>query len=445
MKAIVLVGGKGRKIWPYNEIRNKCMIPISNRPIIDYTVQTLLQEGIEVYIVGSLHMDEIKHYYRKYNIHIVETKDTNGNVETLLESGIEDDCLILFGDCLIQREDILSLIHSSKDTILLSKVLDHPHNHILALMDTEYVNNFIAYPRGYDDGYYMLGGYFDKKLFDVMKYNCGRFRNTKVGVGSPNEKILEESLNDYLENNHLRYKICQQFSLDIDKPWDILYANMIVNQIRCNIKNHKLDETSYIDESARIDGYIQLGKNSSVGKNVVIKGNVIIGDNTKIDNGAVIEGNVVIGNRCVIQNYCKIGSGVTIGDDCIIEQTAEIIGGMIMNKNYLYHHGEFFGLCGERCDLGAGTVCGTLRFDDGETSQNVTGRKELPKWFSNATFLGDYTRTGVGVIFLPGVIVGTNCVVGAGTILNKVVKSNTLIYPKQELIEKEWNYKKYGW
>ena len=71
MKAIVLVGGKGRKIWPYNEIRNKCMIPISNRPIIDYTVQTLLQEGIEVYIVGSLHMDEIKHYYRKYNIHII--------------------------------------------------------------------------------------------------------------------------------------------------------------------------------------------------------------------------------------------------------------------------------------------------------------------------------------------------------------------------------------
>ena len=75
----------------------------------------------------------------------------------------------------------------------------------------------------------------------------------------------------------------------------------------------------------------------------------------------------------------------------------------------------------------------------------INTRKEIPQAFSNATYLGDYTRAGVGVIFLPGVMVGTNCVIGAGTILNKQVKSNTLIYAKQELVEKEWSHKKYGW
>lgn len=443
MKAIILVGGKGEKIWPYSDIRNKCMIPISNKPIVDYTVQSLLKEEVDVYIVGSSFMDEIKHYYRNTNVHIIETEYTKGNVDTLLNSGIREDCLVFFGDCMIDEKDIESIIHSKINTVLLAKALDDPHNHIIANIDKT-IEGFIAYPRGYEEGYYMVGGYFDSKLFDVLEYNNGRFRNTKVGVGAPNEKVLEESLNDYIEERELHYILCNEYALDIDKPWDILQANFMMNKKRCSsIEDNKIE--GHVDESANITGKVVLGKGSCIGKNVCIKGNVIIGNNTNIDNGATIEGNVVIGDGCVIQNYCKIGSGTTIGNNCIVEQTAEIIGGMIMDKNYLYHHGEFFGLCGERCDLGAGTVCGTLRFDDGGTIHSLTGRKEMPKWFSNATFLGDYTRSGVGVIFLPGVIVGTNCVVGAGTILNKVVKSNTLIYPKQELVEKEWNYKKYGW
>lgn len=444
MKAIILVGGKGEKIWPYNEVRNKCMIPISNKPIVDYIVEVLFEEKLDVHIVGSSFMDEIKHYYRKSNVTIIETEHTDGNVDTLLKSGIEEECLIFFGDCMIDREDIKAIIHSKKDTVLLAKALDDPHNHILAHFNNS-IENFIAYPRGYEEGYYMIAGHFSKYLFDVLKYNNGRFRNTKVGVGSPNEKILEESLNDYVEEKTLNYIISKHDVIDIDKPWDILQANLMMNIKRCSYIHTIIDENAKIEETARIDGNIVLGKNSIIGKNVHIKGHVIIGNNTKIDNGAIIEENCVIGDNCIIQNYCKIGSGTTIGHNCIVEQTAEIIGGMIMDKNYLYHHGEFFGLCGERCDLGAGSVCGTLRFDDGGTAHSITGRKEIPNWFSNATFLGDYTRSGVGVIFLPGVIVGTNCVVGAGTILNKVVKSNTLIYPKQELVEKEWNYKKYGW
>lgn len=448
MKVMVLVGGQGEKMWPYNEIRNKCMVPVSNQPIVDYLVQGILENDIdEVFIVGSSFMDEIKHYYRhEKKVHVIQTPKTNGNAETLLHFICDEDFVVFYGDCVLCKDDIAKILHSDIDSVLLAKARDDCHHHIIANVEKGLITSFIGHPRGYEEGYFMVAGHFDQYIYPYLANNRGRFKNTKVGIGSPSEKFIEESLNDYVEDNSLHVIVCQDVVFNLDKPWQVLEFNAYMNMKKTSsLKENIIDVSACVDETSQIDGYVKLGKNSKIGRNVHIKGNVIIGDNTMIDQGAVIEAGCVIGDNCKVLNHCKIGNNTTIGNDCIIEHTAEIIGGLIMDKNYLYHHGEFFGLCGERCDLGAGSICGTLRFDDGETAQKINGRKEIPGAFSNATYLGDYTRAGVGVIFLPGVMVGTNCVIGAGTILNKQVKSNTLIYPKQELIEKEWSYKKYGW
>jgi len=448
MKAIILVGGKGEKIWPYNEIRNKCMIPISTKPIISYLVDSLIHNGIDdIFIVGQNFLDEINHYYRhQKNIQVITTPEANGNAQTLMYAYCEEEIFFFYGDCIIDEKDISTFLQSPINTVLLGKARDDCHHHIIAQTNGNNVTSFIAHPRGFDEGYYMVGGHFMPDLYPYLIHNRGRFKNTKVGIGSPNEKIIEESLNDFIEEKGLKACFAAHEVFDIDKPWQILEANAYFNHQSTSLLNSNvIHESASIDATAQIDGFIQIGKNSKIGRNVHIKGNVIIGEDTMIDQGAVIEEGCVIGDRCKILNHCKIGSCTTIGHDCIIEHTAEIIGGLIMDKNYLYHHGEFFGLCGERCDLGAGSICGTLRFDDGETTHTINTRKEIPAAFSNATYLGDYTRAGVGVIFLPGTTVGTHCVIGAGTILNRTVKSNTLIYPKQELVEKEWSYKKYGW
>ena len=41
-------------------------------------------------------------------------------------------------------------------------------------------------------------------------------------------------------------------------------------------------------------------------------------------------------------------------------------------------------------DIGAASVCGTLRFDDGDTPHTIAGRREVPRHGANASFLGDY-------------------------------------------------------
>lgn len=449
-KAVILAGGTGNRCWPYNETRNKGMIPIANKPILVHTVDNLVNLGFtEITIIGSYFCQEIKHTFRNAaTVTIKEIKPTLGSSETLLafEAEASNDFFVFFGDCLICPEDLHRFIESEPSTVLLDEARDNAHNHIVARLSGNEVQDFIAHPRGMERAHYLVGLHADTILFHYLEHNPGKFLNTKVGVGSPNECFLEQSLNDYLEDFPLDYLVCNEPSFDIDKPWQILEANAYWNEKLCTaLRTTFTKEGAVIDESAQIDGFVMLGKNSRIGKNVHIKGNCIIGDNTIIDYGATIDEFCVIGDRCIIQNYCKVGSHTTIGHDCIIEQTAEMLGGMLMRKDYLYHHGEFYGLCGECVDLGAGSVCGTLRFDDGESTHVIQGRKERPTNYANATYLGDYCRSGVGVIFQPGAMVGCNSVIGSGVVLNQKVASNKLIYLKQELIETEWSVNKYGW
>jgi bifunctional UDP-N-acetylglucosamine pyrophosphorylase/glucosamine-1-phosphate N-acetyltransferase len=115
-----------------------------------------------------------------------------------------------------------------------------------------------------------------------------------------------------------------------------------------------------------------------------------------------------------------------------------------MEGAYSYHYGEYWGVVGRNSDLGAATVCGTLRFDDQLTIHRVRNRREIPRTGANASYLGDYTRTGVNAILMPGVKVGAYSVVGAGVILNEDLPNNTLVYAKQELVTRPWGPERYG-
>jgi bifunctional UDP-N-acetylglucosamine pyrophosphorylase/glucosamine-1-phosphate N-acetyltransferase len=106
---------------------------------------------------------------------------------------------------------------------------------------------------------------------------------------------------------------------------------------------------------------------------------------------------------------------------------------------------EIYGLIGESTDIGAATVCGSLRFDDGATIHRIKGRRELPRNFSNATYLGDFCRTGVNAIIMPGCKVGPYSLLGPGVLLEDDVPARTSLRVKQTLETRSWGPEKYGW
>lgn len=64
MKGIILSGGTGSRLMPLTGIINKQLLPINKRPIIDYSINTLINLGCKeiTVILGGDHYGQIIHY-----------------------------------------------------------------------------------------------------------------------------------------------------------------------------------------------------------------------------------------------------------------------------------------------------------------------------------------------------------------------------------------------
>lgn len=82
-KAIIPVAGWGTRRLPITKTIEKCMLPVGNRPIVDYVVQDCLKAGItDIIFVVSEQSDQIRHYYRS-NIDLNDYLKRNDKADLL--------------------------------------------------------------------------------------------------------------------------------------------------------------------------------------------------------------------------------------------------------------------------------------------------------------------------------------------------------------------------
>ncbi|WP_164821370.1 NTP transferase domain-containing protein [Paenibacillus koleovorans] len=462
MKTVIcLAAGKGSKLWPFAEIRPKAMIPVAAKPVIAHQVDMLKELGFEKIIIVGGHMHEqIRNYFRhQAEIVVVVDEKQRGTANSLNAARHlveEEDFLVLYGDTVLDKSDVQALMtrfeqadpnDGKQAAVLVNPLQDEASSDwICCTLAERRVQQIMGHPRrgGYTHRFSAFA--FPSAFWQYVGTNSGLFTNVQVGVMPELEAHLEMSLCDGLNDGYVIHAVeTQGYYIDIDKPWHILMANEAIARSRCaRLSGHVLAEGASIDPSASLNGFVQLGFGSSIGRNVIIEGHVIVGNHTRIENGAILQGDHIIGDHTYIGNYCFLSKGTTVGDSCVINHCAELEG-VIFNTVHLYHYMEFYGVIGTATDLGAATVCGTLRFDDGHTTHRIKGRRETPRDHSNATYLGDFVRTGVNAILMPGVKVGVYSVVGPGVILEEDVPNRTLLFVKQELVRKEWGPSKYGW
>ena len=159
---------------------------------------------------------------------------------------------------------------------------------------------------------------------------------------------------------------------------------------------------------------------------------------------SIIDGPAVIGRDVKVRDYCQIGGHSTLGPEGVYGHGAEF-SGVALAKVYCYHYCEIWGVVGQAVDFGAATVCGNLRFDDGETVWRVKGRAEVPTFASNAAYFGDFCRTGVNAIIMPGRRIGVYSCVGPGVVAYDDVPDRQMTLLKQELTTQPWGPERYGW
>lgn len=451
MKAIILAGGTGSRLWPYAVIRNKVMAPVANRPLAAWTVDAALAAGMDcVLIAAGAHCEQIaNHFLGNSRVCVTHVGATMGAAFTLaaVKDRTDESFIVLNGDTLFEPSDIVALAESTiyGPSVMLAKVPEGEHgDYICADTANGSPLRIEGHPLKPMDRRICAYG-FTPSCWPFIE-NCSTLmQDIFVGMMPPVEGFLEMAVADMIRAGMSIAAVeATGECLDVDKPWQLLKANAAMVGKLCSAACSSIGEGSTVDPTARIEGSIVLGKNCTIGRNVLIKGNLIAGDNTEIVDGAMILGNCVVGSDCSIRQYCLVDGGSVLGNHCVVGHGAEF-SGVAFDTVYLYHYMEFWGILGRNVDLGAATVCGTLRFDNGKTEHRVKGRSERPGEYANATYVGDFCRTGVNAIFMPGVKTGVYCIVGPGVILTDDLPNSKIIMLKQETTIRDWSPDRYGW
>lgn len=106
-KGIILAGGKGTRMLPVTKVMNKHMIPVLNKPMITYPLQTLIDMGINdiLIVTGGNHIGAIAEYLSDgsdygSNLTYKVQKEAGGIAQALLlaEDYVDDEFAVILGD-----------------------------------------------------------------------------------------------------------------------------------------------------------------------------------------------------------------------------------------------------------------------------------------------------------------------------------------------------------
>ena len=184
MKGVILAGGLGTRLYPLTKITNKHLLPVFDRPMIYYPIQTLVNAGVTdimvvtggkksgdfLSLLGNGSDFGLKHLNYTYQ------KGEGGIAEALglCEHWAQgSDICVVLGDNLIER-NIAKAVSDFREQgggakIMLKEVHD-PERFGVAELHGEKVVSIEEKPKQPKSNLAVIGIYlYDKRVFDVIK------------------------------------------------------------------------------------------------------------------------------------------------------------------------------------------------------------------------------------------------------------------------------------
>jgi len=346
MKAVILAGGKGTRLLPLTVYRPKPMIPFFNKPLMEYTLQSLVKAGVEeVYVLVGYLKERIIEYFGDGSRWGLEIHYSNGENIKLGTAGATkkvvrnmDDTFFVVSSDVLTNLDLKALYeyHRRKKalaTIALSRVEDPTQYGIAIINEDGRILRFKEKPKPEEAfsnlvnaGIYVFepeafdlvpkGKNFDfsKDLFPRMLENDLALYGFPFGeywndVGRPSS-YLQAAEDVFLGRLILPGLRTESLKGNLE------YGGAIVTGRRCILRRPEIRGFAVIGDD------VEIGRNVKIERSVIFSGTVIeegaeikeaiIGENVHVGKGVVLQPGSVIGDNTLIEDFSKIGSNVKI-------------------------------------------------------------------------------------------------------------------------------------
>ncbi|MFX0184185.1 MAG: sugar phosphate nucleotidyltransferase [Candidatus Hodarchaeota archaeon] len=357
--AVVLAGGVGSRLRPLTIEIPKPMVPVANKPMIDYNLELLRNSGIKgkIIVVTKYLHEKIRKYFKESNhfsdleiiLPDVDPLDTADAVRKVANYIDTEHFIVTMADIItnIPLQDFLSF-HQEKECVasITLKDVSHPRDFgVIMLNQDSRILLFLEKPLPQELGLATLT--FAKKETIRLQSNL-----VNTGIYAFKHKLLDilDTLTDLMDfGKHVfpylsreygiyGYERLDYYWMDAGNPQTYLYTNWDVlrrwsfpyfpkatweeKNIWWDGSKPEIPSSTRIIAPTAMGSKIQLGNNVTIGPLTVIGNNVNIGDNTMI-NSSVVWNNADIGSNVIIKESI-------ICNDVVIPSNSQLASGTVI-------------------------------------------------------------------------------------------------------------------
>jgi glucose-1-phosphate thymidylyltransferase len=243
MKGIILAGGSGTRLDPLTRVTSKQLLPIYNKPMIYYPLNTLLKAGIKdiLIIVAPERSGEFlnllgsgKEFGAKFTYEIQDKPEGIAQALLIGETFIDNECCTLILGDNIYADDIASSIKSFKigAKILVKEVHDPERFGVVEIGKNKNVINLEEKPKKPKSNYALTGCYiFDERAVKYAKI----IKPSKRG-----EYEIVDIINIYLEKGEVNAEILKGEWIDAGTFESLYKASRIAREQKLGMGDMKL-------------------------------------------------------------------------------------------------------------------------------------------------------------------------------------------------------------
>ena len=389
-QAIILAAGEGQRLRPFTVNRPKAMLSIADKPILQYAIEALAQNGIQdIVLVVGYRKDQVFDYIgsgEQFGVDITyvtqESQLGTAHALTKARAVTGDEFLVLPGDNLIEANTIARFVTMKPEAILLKRV-SNPVRYGVVSLERGVVKTIVEKPREAVGNLVNTGIYaFTRGIFDFIE--------SELDIPD----VLNKMITQGCDINALE---TTDTWLDVVYPWDILSLNgAVLAQMQASIGGA-------IEKGVAIRGQVSIGKDTVIRSNSYISGPVVIGEGCDIGPNTCILPATSIGDNVVISPFTEIknsviGNDVGIGAGCIIQDS-------VIDKGCVIK--ERFTACSSQVEVSA----------NGEYHLVDAG-----------AMMGQGCSLDSNVVAQPGVIVGNNTQVKAQRVISGKLPDKSLLF-----------------
>jgi len=302
MKGVLLSGGTGSRLRPITHTGPKQLVPVANKPVLEYAIEDLKQAGVTEIgvILGNKGREEIQELLgdgSEYGVDI--TYIVQGNPLGLAHAAGcardfvgDDDFVMYLGDNIL-KSGVTDLVESFEvgdygAGIALQEVEDPQAFGIADVDDDGNVTELVEKPDDPPTNLALIGMYvFSPAVFDAIAELEPSWRG---------ELEITDAIQMLLDDGHeIDSHVVRGWWKDTGKPEDILEANRLVLD----------DET--------------LERNGDIGPDATVEGRVALHETATIEDGAVVRGPVSIAENAVIKSGTYVGPYTSVCADSTLE------------------------------------------------------------------------------------------------------------------------------